>query len=132
MNILELKKVYLELEYLINIELLVLNMKVFLVNLKFYLSVKDAENNLSVPACDYNYDCAEYLQYTGIKDCNNVEIYEGDIIENFLTDRFEIKYIEDKARFSIGKDNINKNIINSERIKVIGNIYENPELLLEK
>ncbi len=74
-------------------------------------------------------DRFELMQYTGLKDCNDVEVYEGDIVENFLTDRFEIKYIEDKARFSIGEDNINKTIVKTEKIKVIGNIYENPELL---
>jgi len=65
------------------------------------------------------------MQYTGLKDKNGVEIYEGDCIE--------IHAIDFSHKFSETIDDIFKAhalVGNSEtRWEVIGNIYENPELL---
>lgn len=72
----------------------------------------------------------EYLQYTGLKDCNGVEIYEGDKLKvdysNQIGDFCTTFTIISDIRF------IDLEVIHAERIEVIGNIYENPELLLEK
>lgn len=72
------------------------------------------------------------LQYTGLKDNNDKEIYEGDIIRNTIG-KLE-KIVFNKGAFktqSISHPNANLYLLESyfDYIEVIGNIYENPELL---
>jgi uncharacterized phage protein (TIGR01671 family) len=81
------------------------------------------------------------LQYTGLKDKNNKEIYEGDILT--IKSKSEPKYIttielgwtdDDEYGWYWLSNQGTKNIIRdvdfvSERYEVIGNIYENPDFL---
>lgn len=77
------------------------------------------------------------MQYTGLKDKNGKEIYEGDIVEIIrpcILERGEVKFIN--GCFAIkSKDTLlmlYQCEINNFKLKVIGNIYENPELLKEE
>ncbi len=72
-------------------------------------------------------------QYTGLHDKNGKEIYEGDIVKIKYRDEDIGKVIYEHNGFSIDVTNMNKNygrvsFVNNF-IEVIGNIYENPELL---
>jgi len=62
------------------------------------------------------------MQFTGLKDKNGKEIYEGDITKNVRGNIKEVEWISEDE----GCDFTGWIIDGSE---VIGNIYENPELL---
>jgi uncharacterized phage protein (TIGR01671 family) len=80
------------------------------------------------------------MQYTGLKDKNGKEIYEGDIINVFDYDTeflgygnvifkyhsWCINWIDSRSECIMKFDEF---IENGREINVIGNIYENPELL---
>ena len=82
-------------------------------------------------------------QYTGLKDKNLKEIYDGDIVQTFHG-IFEVKELE--ATWYLQKENMDGGFTaqrlwdafmefpcKNERIpEVIGNIYKNPELLKSK
>lgn len=75
------------------------------------------------------------MQYTGLHDKNGKEIYEGDILKSMQwNDIYLVKYIR-TAFYLCRKGNKGFNKIttwnNAEKSEVVGNIYENPELLKE-
>lgn len=95
----------------------------------------------------YDFDEIELMQSTGLKDKNGKEIFEGDIVRTtrFLGRADEIGgfYEYDKEFIGIVKQLEGSWVIDTgsdavclwteiEENEIIGNIYENPELLEEK
>lgn len=79
----------------------------------------------------------DVMQYTGLKDQNDVEIYESDLLKNKSGRICVVKWHESAAMFDcepvviVKNDNADgfKNNCWSRWIEVIGNIHQNPELL---
>ena len=72
-------------------------------------------------------------QYTGMLDKNGIKIFEGDIVD--FSDRSEgddygvVRYDENQTEFEFEYDQSLGRYYYPEDIEVIGNIYDNPELL---
>ena len=95
------------------------------------------ENDVSI---NIPFDEIELMQYTGLKDKNGKEIYEGDIVRNTydrnitknkkvttktITEICTFRWDKHWASFKWG----NGIVENMGIFEVIGNIYENKELL---
>lgn len=78
--------------------------------------------------------CIIEQQYTGLKDKNGKEIYEGDIVkatsDQYENENFIGKVIFDEGSFLTWINNNDiRGIWGEDDIEIIGNIYENPELV---
>lgn len=90
----------------------------------------DRNDSASLTPCNTKYpDTVPIMQYTGLKDNNDAEIYEGDIVEldgmyfevAFTDGAFEIWYNGFDFQGNLHRINSVCNIV--------GNIYQNKELL---
>jgi uncharacterized phage protein (TIGR01671 family) len=82
------------------------------------------------------------MQYTGLDDKNGKEIYEGDVIQfkdgivinGSNIHRSKVEWLDELSGFYIHADNVGYYQVNPSQCamyhyEIIGNIYDNPELL---
>lgn len=109
-------------------------------------SSDEVDLSLQAKYCFYKFKDVELMQYTGLKDKNGVKIFEGDILKHTseydnngeIFEREEIlivKYEKEWCQFILekayDKDGNYYSFceVDLDYLEVIGNIYENKELL---
>ncbi len=95
----------------------------------------DKNTGVWVGKYDEGYKEFDLMQYTGLRDKNDTEIYDGDIVIHHSR-IYKIIFNAEEARFVLRDDEFELEIPftnnNSKRMEIVGNIYENPELLGDK
>lgn len=74
-----------------------------------------------------SYGMVELMMWTGFKDNNGKQIFEGDIIKFRFNDKLPYN-IEECPKIDVGYYHWYQEMEDAD-VEVIGNIYENPELI---
>lgn len=98
-----------------------------------YPHIVDNSNGLNNSVCGLEVDPATVGQFTGLTDRNGVKIFEGDIVHVKACSCCFTGYViywPEEARYACKtKSGIRYAICARLEFEVLGNIYDNPELL---
>jgi len=75
------------------------------------------------------------MEFIGIKDVKGIEIYEGDIViitGHGIRQPFEVRHFAPSFHILCVPTNVHIPMSMNSEYEVIGNIYQNPELLVSK
>ena len=80
---------------------------------------------------------APLMQFTGLKDSKGVDIYEGDILKaHHPNEQNYFKgtpvWVNELSRYNLETDKFSIAMYEFEDFEIIGNIYENPNLVSHK
>ena len=133
-----------------------LNRKMHIMDFALYEVISDEKKGFALPLgqqcingsyATMNLDALKIMQYTGFKDCEDVEVYEDDIIEltlNFYDEDScisEQKLVNGLVVFDSGQWHVRVRSLgagtnlfgqDSRKVRVVGNIHEHPEVLMEE
>jgi len=98
-----------------------------------YMAIQGTPDLETLQSFMFHYgDEKNIMQFTGLKDKNGIEIYQGDI---FTCDRvnYILRFLTIGGAYTVHKiiDEIDERFLFhcNDQIEIIGNIYQNPELL---
>lgn len=76
------------------------------------------------------YECIDRVQYSGLKDKNSVEIYNGNIVRHWAYGGGLSEVVFERCKFSINANGVILCIWNPDLpLEIVGNIYDNKDLL---
>lgn len=105
-----------------------------------YVTINDLLDGYPTDFLDNPEEELTFQQFTGLLDINGKEIYEGDIVNAKWNGIYQVFWSKESASFNLAKSNIidkgavggNLNTFDAKTFTIIGNIFENPELIEKK